>query len=84
LSNLQALQLFLEHRPAFMSHLLLSHLSANNNSPRIVKELFGGVAGRTEIIVATRYKETGVFEISGVPVNGKKFQVQQLSLWERA
>lgn len=32
LSNKQALELFLQHRPAFMSHLLLSHLSAENNS----------------------------------------------------
>jgi len=33
LSNIQALNLFLEHRPSFMSHLILSHLSQNNNKP---------------------------------------------------
>ena len=40
LSNLQAMKLFIEHRPAFMSHLILSHLSRTNNKPSIVEELF--------------------------------------------
>ncbi len=64
LSNEQALQLFLEHRPSFMSHLLLSHLSKNNNDPKIVEELFSQHAGDTKIIVASRYKETDVYHIS--------------------
>lgn len=63
LSNTQALQLFLRHRPAFMSHLLLSHLSAENNKPEIVRELFSRNAGRTEIIVASRYEESAVIPV---------------------
>lgn len=63
LSNKQALQLFLEHRPPFMSHLFLSHLSENNNRPEIVQNLFNSCAGKTEIIVASRYEETPVYDI---------------------
>lgn len=64
LSNDQALQLFLQHRAPFMSHLLLAHLSKNNNHPQLVEKLFQPHAGRTQIIVASRYQETGVYEIA--------------------
>ncbi len=63
LSNNQALQVFLEHRPHFMSHLLLSHLSKNNNSPQLVEELFKAHAQNVTVIVASRYQETEVFHI---------------------
>lgn len=63
LSNRQALQLFLEYRPPFMSHLFLSHLSENNNRPEIVQNLFRSCAGRTEIVIASRYQETSLYNI---------------------
>jgi phosphoribosyl 1,2-cyclic phosphodiesterase len=63
LSNTQALKLFLDHRPAFMSHLFLSHLSADNNRPKLVHNLFSQKADNTEIIVASRTKETRVYHI---------------------
>jgi phosphoribosyl 1,2-cyclic phosphodiesterase len=63
LSNRQALKLFLDHRPAFMTHLFLSHLSHNNNSPDIVEELFSGVAHSTEISVMSREKESALYLI---------------------
>ena len=63
LSNTQALELFREHRPEFMSHLLLGHLSGNNNCPELVKNLFDPYANGTEIIVASRYKESAVYQI---------------------
>jgi len=63
ISNAQALHLFLKHRPAFMSHLLLAHLSRNNNKPEIVQELFTGHADNTSIIVASRYEESDVYHI---------------------
>ena len=66
LSNLQALQLFINHKPAFMSHLFLSHLSQNNNAPKIVKELFSKIAGHTKIIIASRKKETLLYQIRNV------------------
>lgn len=65
LSNIQALELFKNHKPAFMSHLFLSHLSQNNNSPQLVYNMFKGNAGNTNIIVASREKETPVYCIDG-------------------
>ena len=67
LSNKQAMQLFVDHRPSFMSHLFLSHLSKNNNSPKIVQSLFDKIAGPTEIIIASRYKETRLYHIRNIP-----------------
>jgi phosphoribosyl 1,2-cyclic phosphodiesterase len=64
LSNFQALELFRQHRPIFLSHLLLSHLSGNNNCPDLVNELFNRHAGNTKIIVATRFRETEVYFIT--------------------
>ncbi|HEY0899173.1 MAG TPA: MBL fold metallo-hydrolase [Sphingobacteriaceae bacterium] len=63
LSNRQALEVFLAHRPPFMSHLLLSHLSKDNNCPDLVRELFQEHAAGTEIVVASRFEETPVFYI---------------------
>ncbi|TWF39784.1 phosphoribosyl 1,2-cyclic phosphodiesterase [Chitinophaga polysaccharea] len=64
LSNRQALEIFTAHRPAFMSHLLLSHLSRDNNSPDLVQALFDEHANGTQIIVASRYQETAVFTVN--------------------
>jgi phosphoribosyl 1,2-cyclic phosphodiesterase len=63
MSNEQALELFARHRPPFMSHLLLSHLSRDNNSPKIVKNAFTRIAAGTEIIVASRDKESRIYHI---------------------
>ncbi|CAM3858081.1 MBL fold metallo-hydrolase [Mucilaginibacter galii] len=61
LSNNQALELFKTHKPLFMSHLLLSHLSKDNNCPVKAREMFLPHASGTEIIIASRYEETPVF-----------------------
>ena len=63
LSNKQALEIFINHRPKFMSHLLLSHLSKDNNNPQLVLDMFSEHADGTEIIVASRHEETSVFTI---------------------
>lgn len=63
LSNKKALELFLAHKPAFMSHLFLAHLSKNNNCPELVEELFNRHANGVKIIVASRYSETPVYHI---------------------
>ena len=59
-----------------MSHLLLSHLSQENNCEQKVQELFNSNAGHTEIIVAGRHQETHVYSIKGIhttiPVVQKK------------
>jgi phosphoribosyl 1,2-cyclic phosphodiesterase len=63
LSNKQALDVFLKHRPSYMSHLLLSHLSQNNNRPELVEALFQQYAGATKIVVASRHAATPVYQI---------------------
>jgi phosphoribosyl 1,2-cyclic phosphodiesterase len=77
LSNKQALDLFIGHKPAFMSHLLLSHLSKNNNSPQLVQNLFEACADGITIIVASRFEETPVYQIGlATPTNGPQQGVQ--------
>lgn len=66
LSNDDALQLFITHRPSGMSHLILSHLSKNNNRAELVEDLFNKHAGATKIVVASRYCETEVYSINNV------------------
>ena len=66
LSNRQALELFQQHRSPFLSHLFLSHLSRNNNCPRLVEELFTTHANGVKTIVASRYQETAVYKINGL------------------
>ena len=68
LSNSQALEIFINHRSPYLSHLLLSHLSRDNNRPELVHELFSQHAKGTEIIVASRYEESAVYHISGAPL----------------
>jgi len=72
LSNNQALELFKGHRPPFMTHLLLSHLSKENNSPELAAQLFEPHANGTAIIVATRYQATEVFKITATANKEKK------------
>lgn len=68
LSNKQALNLFIDYKPAYMSHLFLAHLSKDNNDPALVHNLFNTHARGTEIIIASRYHETAVYHISGANV----------------
>lgn len=63
LSNTQALELFRALRPNHMSHLLLAHLSKDNNDPQLVADLFRAHAQGTEIVVASRYEASAVYEI---------------------
>jgi phosphoribosyl 1,2-cyclic phosphodiesterase len=66
LSNRQALELVKTHKPAFMSHLLLSHLSKDNNNPQIVADLFTPHLDDTKLVVASRYAETAVYQVGKV------------------
>jgi phosphoribosyl 1,2-cyclic phosphodiesterase len=67
LSNDQAAEIFVKHKPAYMSHLFLSHLSRDNNRPAIVQKLFNRIAGRTEIVIASRDRETQLYHIRNLP-----------------
>lgn len=70
LSNAAALELFLRYRGKQLSHLILSHLSKNNNKPELVNELFSAHAEGTRIVVASRYEESELFFIDGKMVDG--------------
>lgn len=71
LSNKEALNLFLKHRSPALTHLLLSHLSKENNSPEIAEGLFAQHAGHVKITVASRYQATAVFTIDADEHNNK-------------
>ena len=62
-SNVLALDLFQNHRNSNLRFLILSHLSAHNNNPRLVQELFAPHANGTHITVASRCEETELFVI---------------------
>lgn len=70
LSNTQALELFQKHKPLHLSHLILSHLSENNNDPDKVLKLFQPFSHGMKVIVASRYEETELYEVK--PVHGVK------------
>jgi phosphoribosyl 1,2-cyclic phosphodiesterase len=63
LSNEQALELFRLHKPEFMSHIFLSHISKENNDPALVHELFSRNADEVEVVLTSRLNEIPVYEI---------------------
>jgi phosphoribosyl 1,2-cyclic phosphodiesterase len=76
LSNDQSLDLFTKHKAPFMSHLLLSHLSQDNNNPRLVHDLFARHSGDTHIAIASRHQESAVYFINGEKAGNRiKFTV---------
>ncbi len=86
LSNRQALELFNKHKAPYLSHLLLAHLSHENNNIELLHNLFKKYAGKTQISIATRQEESplyyisaGVGAIKGIKSNA--VQTMQLSLF---
>lgn len=74
LSNNEALELFATHRSSAMKLLVLSHLSAQNNHPELVRELFMPHSGETRIEVASRHAESAVFNVhagNGIVTDGR-------------
>ena len=89
LSNDQALELFLKHRPESLQLLILSHLSQNNNHPDIVNKLFTQYAGGVKVVIAFRHKESELFNIESNPqlrpiriIKKLKINKAQLSLFD--
>ena len=78
LSNAKALELFTRLKPAHMSHLVLSHLSKDNNCPELVRELFSRHADGVQIIVASRYNETEVYRVGLSPAREFKPAVHRM------
>ncbi|MEO6406208.1 MAG: MBL fold metallo-hydrolase [Ferruginibacter sp.] len=68
LSNAESLEVFLKHKSSFLSHLFLSHLSKENNCPNKARNLFEEHAGKTRIIIASRYEETELYAISAADI----------------
>ncbi|SEN61863.1 Phosphoribosyl 1,2-cyclic phosphodiesterase [bacterium A37T11] len=64
LSNAQALELFIKYRSPALSHLLLAHLSRDNNDPERAATLFRQHSQQTEIVVASRYVESKVYTLA--------------------
>ncbi|MFL5729523.1 MAG: MBL fold metallo-hydrolase [Cytophagaceae bacterium] len=78
LSNDQALELFLQHKPSFMSHIFLSHLSKENNDPALAQELFQKNTKEVEVVLTSRLNEIPVYEISTVKI--PKVRLEQTTL----
>lgn len=66
LSNKKALGLFVSHRSSYLTHVFLSHLSANNNCPIIAQKVFAEYADQVEIVLAPRDKESSLYCIEPV------------------
>ena len=76
LSNTQAFSLFKEHAPQHMSHLLLAHLSHDNNCPELVKKLFTAATANVNIVVATRYCETGLYHVTATDTQAPIYRAE--------
>ncbi|HMR92362.1 MAG TPA: MBL fold metallo-hydrolase [Chitinophagaceae bacterium] len=82
LSNAEALELFSRYRNKKLSHLILSHLSQQNNNPELVAGMFAPAARATKVVVASRYRESEVFTIAAGGGLRKNSRSGQLSLFE--
>lgn len=85
LSNKEALDLFTKHRSPFLSHLLLSHLSKENNTPELVEALFNAHANGVNIVIASRYQPTGIYSIpagTGMHIAAKPQRPVQMHLFD--
>jgi len=63
LSNEQALKLFRFHRSEKLSHLILAHLSEENNNPELAAGIFAPHANGVNIAVASRFAETALYHV---------------------
>ena len=63
ISNDTALQLLLENRTPRLKHLILGHLSGENNTIELVDSLFRPHCQEFELSIATRTQETPIYSI---------------------
>ncbi|KGE14411.1 MBL fold metallo-hydrolase [Sphingobacterium deserti] len=63
ISNKLSLEVFLENRTPRLRHLILSHLSGQNNTVEIVEQTFAPHCTGIKLSVATRYEETELFDV---------------------
>lgn len=62
ISNREALELFLENRSSGLRHLILGHLSGENNTVDIVQQTFAPHCEGIELSIAMRTEETPLYE----------------------
>ncbi|PRD50701.1 MBL fold metallo-hydrolase [Sphingobacterium gobiense] len=62
LSNRMALETFLEYRTPRLQHLILGHLSGQNNKVELVQQAFSLYCKDIRLSVATRRQETELFD----------------------
>ena len=78
LSNKEALDFFLAHKPESMTHLFLSHLSQDNNDPELVLELFRQEAGDVQVHIAPRYEGSDIFHITADAASSQSLKQAKL------
>lgn len=71
LSNAHSLDLFINHRSHRLKHVILSHLSGQNNSEEKVYEAFAPYCGNVQLDIASRERETALFEVSRLSMSFK-------------
>ncbi|GHE46593.1 MBL fold metallo-hydrolase [Sphingobacterium griseoflavum] len=90
ISNKLSLEVFLENRTPRLRHLILSHLSGQNNKVDLVYQTFAPHCADIKLSVATRYEETELFDLHAlsqtkhVETQLKKSSVHQTSLFAKA
>ncbi|PRD45049.1 MBL fold metallo-hydrolase [Sphingobacterium haloxyli] len=62
LSNRMALETFLEYRTSRLQHLILGHLSGQNNTVELVQQAFSLYCKDIRLSIATRCQETELFD----------------------
>jgi phosphoribosyl 1,2-cyclic phosphodiesterase len=82
LSNDQALELLQTHRNPELSHLILTHLSKENNAVELVDQLFRNHANGAMVHVASRHEASPVFVVHAKPTPVHIYMEQkQMSLF---
>lgn len=66
ISNRTALELLLEHRTDRLKHLILGHLSAENNTVEKVWQTFEPHCDGMQLSIASRYQESELFDFHDV------------------
>lgn len=84
LSNTEALALFKNHRSPGLTHLFLSHLSQNNNCPKLVQQLFDAHADGVKMIIASRKEATPVYHIAAPAGSGMYMGLSDKKISSRA
>lgn len=84
LSNNQAIELVTNNSSAQLSHILLAHLSQENNNPTLVLKKFKSASKKTRVEVASRHKSTPLHFFSADTKKTSTENPLQLNLFDPA